>query len=477
VNSFRWHPGRGSKIDLSVATEVLAAHQHLVLQAIYDHFHEHATWPTFISIDRPLRRKYGIDTAGIVLTLPESHLVPPRPGNIRPVANDELRLRLLGIHACQGGSDDTERFVRLLRWLAQQEMAYEPDPGTGETMPRVTSDNVAAHLGLHHNDLALARLYAMLQLDNWGLGGNGSGEDGWFVTLSPDTWRFRDVRTVEDCIKVREEWVSEAQAKVPLMHNPPPAWHYHVRVSTESQPSWDEVRLDLSEEKLEADFLAPYREARAIVINGKTIPIDDLARLCISRSKLPSTSMGPDPQFKEQIRKEQTVATPDNWLIAYLCEDVTDLFVTEPPGSAVVSLAPTSQLTTPINPYVNQRIIDDIRIKDGKSQFNVAKLLRLIEELNDNYARRNSYATHALLRAVLDHIPPILGQPDFNAVANNYSWGRTDKRYLKRLADFRDQADDALHRQISTRADLLDFDDIPASVCVNRLLQECATQL
>jgi len=129
------------------------------------------------------------------------------------------------------------------------------------------------------------------------------------------------------------------------------------------------------------------------------------------------------------------------------------------------------------NPYVNQQIIDDIRAADGRGQFNVAKLLKLIEELNDNYERRNSYATHALLRAILDHVPPILGQPDFNAVANNFAWGRTDKRYLKKLADFRDQADDALHRQISAQADLLDFDDMPASVCVDRLLQECATRL
>ena len=95
----------------------------------------------------------------------------------------------------------------------------------------------------------------------------------------------------------------------------------------------------------------------------------------------------------------------------------------EPPSSAVGSPAALSQRATPMNnSYVNQRIVDNIRAKDGKSQFNVAKLLRLIEELDENYERKNSYATHALLRAILHHIPPILGQPDFNGVANNYSW-------------------------------------------------------
>jgi hypothetical protein len=77
----------------------------------------------------------------------------------------------------------------------------------------------------------------------------------------------------------------------------------------------------------------------------------------------------------------------------------------------------------------------------------------------------------------LDHIPPILGCAHFEAVASNYAWGRTDKRHIKKLADFRAQGDDALHRQISETPDLLDFDDMPASICVDRLLQECAVRL
>jgi hypothetical protein len=50
------------------------------------------------------------------------------------------------------------------------------------------------------------------------------------------------------------------------------------------------------------------------------------------------------------------------------------------------------------------------------------KLARLVAELNDNYSRGNAYAAHALLRALLDHIPPLLGCPDFKVPANNYPW-------------------------------------------------------
>jgi hypothetical protein len=109
--------------------------------------------------------------------LPESFIVQPQLGKMRPGADDQLRLRLLGIQACQGGSEDTERFVRLLRWFAEQEMAWDPEPDSNETMPRVTSANVAAYLGLNRDDLALERLHAMLHIGHWGLGSSGGKAD------------------------------------------------------------------------------------------------------------------------------------------------------------------------------------------------------------------------------------------------------------------------------------------------------------
>jgi len=45
------------------STEVppLTGQERAVLQAIYDHFREHGTWPTFIAIDRPIRREHRWD--------------------------------------------------------------------------------------------------------------------------------------------------------------------------------------------------------------------------------------------------------------------------------------------------------------------------------------------------------------------------------------------------------------------------------
>jgi hypothetical protein len=124
--------------------------------------------------------------------------------------------------------------------------------------------------------------------------------------------------------------------------------------------------------------------------------------------------------------------------------------------------------------YIDPQASAGLAARAEATGLDPGKLTRLAAELNDNYSRGNAYAAHALLRAILDHIPPLLGCADFKAAANNYSWSRTDRGYARRLQDFKLQADDALHRQISKRTDQLSIDDLPPKLWVNRILQECA---
>lgn len=124
--------------------------------------------------------------------------------------------------------------------------------------------------------------------------------------------------------------------------------------------------------------------------------------------------------------------------------------------------------------YIDPQVAACMVARGGELGLDCGKLERLTAELNDNYNRGNAYAAHALLRAILDHIPPLLGCADFKAAANNHAWSRTDRGYARRLLDFKLQADDAMHRQISNRSDRLGIDDMPPKIWVNRILQECA---
>lgn len=121
--------------------------------------------------------------------------------------------------------------------------------------------------------------------------------------------------------------------------------------------------------------------------------------------------------------------------------------------------------------YVKQPIIDGFAKKEGR--FNYKKLVELINELNDNHLKSNKYSCAMLIRAILDHIPPLLGFTTFEQVTKNYSWGKTDKVYMKTLLEFRNNADDALHRIISEDEDLLEINDLPLSNRFSRVLQEC----
>ncbi|UOX87846.1 hypothetical protein MUY14_40100 [Amycolatopsis sp. FBCC-B4732] len=124
------------------------------------------------------------------------------------------------------------------------------------------------------------------------------------------------------------------------------------------------------------------------------------------------------------------------------------------------------------NNYVSSRITESLKAKSEASSFDLDKLLRLTSELNQNFAQRNPYACHALLRTILDHIPPIFGQRNFDAVAANHSWSRSDKKYIKFLAEFRGQADDVLHRQIGSSPSFIEMEDLPPRARVNALMAE-----
>jgi len=121
--------------------------------------------------------------------------------------------------------------------------------------------------------------------------------------------------------------------------------------------------------------------------------------------------------------------------------------------------------------YVKKEIVESFRKKRGK--FNYGKLFTLLKELNKNFQENNPYSALALIRAILDHIPPLFGTNDFSIVASNYKWGSTDKKYMKQLLNTKAVADDVLHRQISGKQDLISMDAIPNPILINTLLQEC----
>jgi hypothetical protein len=81
--------------------------------------------------------------------------------------------------------------------------------------------------------------------------------------------------------------------------------------------------------------------------------------------------------------------------------------------------------------------------------WDLRKLIRLLQELNLAYANEMHMATVMLVRAVADHVSPILGCKTFSEVANNYTATRSFSDQMKHLdGSMRKVADMHLHQQV-----------------------------
>jgi hypothetical protein len=124
--------------------------------------------------------------------------------------------------------------------------------------------------------------------------------------------------------------------------------------------------------------------------------------------------------------------------------------------------------------YVNEDILQGFQSKTGF--FNYQKLIALIEELNFNYSHKKTYSACTVLRAILDHIPPLLGKTSFEDVVNQYNWGSeksSRRKVVKELLAFRNIPGDVLHGQISNKSDVIDISYLPNKLSINALLKEC----
>lgn len=111
---------------------------------------------------------------------------------------------------------------------------------------------------------------------------------------------------------------------------------------------------------------------------------------------------------------------------------------------------PIGTARSEVAPYVSKSRIAELR-QIHSANFDLRRLVRLCEELNRCFASNSFCATAALLRAVIDHVPPIFEVKTFSEVANNIG-GKSDKNSLLRLQTAcRDISDAVLHQRIRRR--------------------------
>ena len=117
--------------------------------------------------------------------------------------------------------------------------------------------------------------------------------------------------------------------------------YYHVRFTPKSDTSQVEVRLDLNIEELTERFVLPYRRGLPITINGRSFSAEDVERIRINKTDQDSQYLLEVVSQERRRHASQGIldfAGPsDDERAASKGEDVTDEFITGPPGTAVPS--------------------------------------------------------------------------------------------------------------------------------------------
>ncbi len=148
----------------------------------------------------------------------------------------------------------------------------------------------------------------------------------------------------------------------------------------------DETKLDLTEEELEQQFLAPYRDGRPITVNGRVVEISDLERIRISTSDHSARDFIPRLQAEDRSSSVVVFGGPSySWRAAGRARDVTDYFITGPPGSAVSADADPKlrRVSVPAGPGDGRTVFlvhgRHRRMREAMTQFLRSLDLKIIE--------------------------------------------------------------------------------------------------
>ncbi len=126
--------------------------------------------------------------------------------------------------------------------------------------------------------------------------------------------------------------------------------------------------------------------------------------------------------------------------------------------------------------FVNKDRIKELKAVPNKD-FDLSKLIRLCEELNDNFSRGNYLSAVIISRAILDHIPPIFGFKTFNDVASQYGVPSFKKNMSQLNSSMRSISDHYLHTTIRKKESLPNDTQVDFSQNLDMLLSEISRKL
>lgn len=231
-----------------------------------------------------------------------------------------------------------------------------------------------------------------------------------------------------------------------------------------------EYKILLKPEILQQEFLTPYEKKLPIKLNGKLIPFKSIYSIKITSTLLIDDEID---LFAIKNKFNWTLSVKEELRFIELCQDETDKLHKNP------YLLDDKEMLRNKNIY----FIHPTRIQELKQiksrTFDLTKLIQLCNELNKASTTNNNYSSSLLVRAIIDHIPPIFCFPTFTQLANNYSKGtKSFKKSMLNLDNsLRNIADNNIHSQVREKEVLPTPTQVDFSQELDLLLSEIVRQL
>ena len=229
--------------------------------------------------------------------------------------------------------------------------------------------------------------------------------------------------------------------------------------------------MGVNEDRLQTIIQAYLMGEKKITFAGNMHSIDRLFEFKIFTHNF---ELNPKDAYKFAVSKglSQSGVFREEFLppkvLEQLGKDVTEQFIGDS-GYGEVRKKQKDQVN-------NKHFVHLDRLKELESikstEYDLGRLYRLCEELNDNYKRGNYLSVAMLGRSILDHVPPLFGMKTFNEVANNYG-GKSFKKAMQHLnTTMRSIADIYLHETIRVKESLPNENQVNFSQDLDVLLSE-----
>lgn len=214
--------------------------------------------------------------------------------------------------------------------------------------------------------------------------------------------------------------------------------HYYKSPKTKQT----ELKVLLPTEILEKEFLVPYEKKLPLKVSGKLIPFKSIYQIKITSTLLLDDEI---ELFASKNKFQWSGNNKDHSAFINFCHDDTEELHRNP-----FLIDQEKEKFRNQNIYfINLARIDELK-KLKTKKFDLIKLVKLCEELNNASSTKTAYSPTLLTRAIIDHIPPIFGCKNFSEVANSYSgWTKSSKKSMLTLDNsLRNIADNNIHSQI-----------------------------